>query len=108
MVSVICLLLGNFFYGYTYLLGCMRRQHFHLVKWMLLIPLYWAMASAAAYMALYQLFTKPHYWEKTEHGLHLQAVPALVDTTWEEVAQIAEDLSPLANAELQHGIGPDA
>lgn len=108
MVSTLCLLLGNFFYGYTYLLGCMRRQHFHLVKWMLVIPLYWAMASAAAYMALYQLFTKPHYWEKTEHGLHLQAIPVAVDTTWEEIAQVAEDLSPLATTELQHGIGPDA
>ena len=29
--------------------------------------------SAAAYIALYQLIVKPHYWEKTQHGHHLQA-----------------------------------
>ncbi len=31
-------------------------------------PFYWAMISAAAFRALSQLFTKPFYWEKTEHG----------------------------------------
>jgi hypothetical protein len=30
------------------------------------------MVSIAGFVALYQLFVKPHYWEKTEHGLHLQ------------------------------------
>jgi glycosyltransferase involved in cell wall biosynthesis len=29
------------------------------------------MASVAGYYAVYQLITKPHYWEKTHHGLHL-------------------------------------
>ena len=34
-----------------------------------LIPVYWLLHSAAAYKALWQLITKPHYWEKTLHGL---------------------------------------
>jgi hypothetical protein len=31
------------------------------------------MASLAAFVALQQLIFKPHYWEKTQHGLHLNS-----------------------------------
>ena len=92
VVSAVCLIAGNFFYIYIYLLACMKREQYHLVKWMLLIPLYWLMASIAAGMALYQLITKPHYWEKTVHGLHLQHTGEQATTAEEIVAQ-AEDLS---------------
>src|SRR5439155_22044327 len=60
-----------FFYMYVYLLACVRRKQYRLIKWTVFIPFYWLMMSAAACMALYQLIWKPHYWEKTEHGLHL-------------------------------------
>jgi cellulose synthase/poly-beta-1,6-N-acetylglucosamine synthase-like glycosyltransferase len=72
-MGTLCLIFGNFFYTYTHLIGCMKRGQFHLVKWTLLIPIYWAMASVAAFMALQQLIFKPHYWEKTQHGLHLRS-----------------------------------
>jgi cellulose synthase/poly-beta-1,6-N-acetylglucosamine synthase-like glycosyltransferase len=93
IISSISLLLGNFFYAYTYLLACMRRKEYHLVKWMLLIPAYWVMASIAAYMALYQLITKPHYWEKTTHGLHLQPSNDSTTPTIEMLLTEAEELS---------------
>ncbi|MDZ7628160.1 MAG: glycosyltransferase [Parvularculaceae bacterium] len=35
----------------------------------LMTPVYWLMMSAAAYLALWQLLSRPHHWEKTEHGL---------------------------------------
>jgi glycosyltransferase XagB len=35
----------------------------------LLNPVYWLLHSIAAYKALGQLFTKPFYWEKTQHGI---------------------------------------
>jgi cellulose synthase/poly-beta-1,6-N-acetylglucosamine synthase-like glycosyltransferase len=70
-MASLCLIFGNVLYIYTYLIGCMKRRHYDLVKSTLSIPIYWAMASAAAYIALYQLIIKPHYWEKTLHGLHL-------------------------------------
>jgi len=74
-----CLIFGNFFYVYIHLIGCVRRQEYALMKWVLLIPLYWVMMSASAYIALYQLIVKPHYWEKTQHGTHLgQATRAQV------------------------------
>jgi hypothetical protein len=33
------------------------------------------MMSWAAYKAAAQLIVKPHYWEKTEHGLTTEAPP---------------------------------
>ncbi len=101
VMSIICLIAGNFFYGYIYLLACMKREQYHLVKWMLLIPFYWLMASIAACMALYQLITKPHYWEKTVHGLHLQhEATAVTMLNIEELKKLAEDLPyvPLPDA----------
>jgi len=35
----------------------------------LLSPLYWVLISLAAWKAVWQLIVKPHYWEKTVHGL---------------------------------------
>jgi len=31
-------------------------------------PIYWLLHAAAALIALRQMFTRPHHWEKTEHG----------------------------------------
>ena len=72
-MGTMCFIFGNFFYTYAHLIGCMKRGHYHLVKWTLFVPIYWAMASVAAFMALQQLVFKPHYWEKTQHGLHLNS-----------------------------------
>jgi len=51
----------------------MKRRQYSLIKWALFIPIYWVMMSIAASLALFQLIFKPHYWEKTKHGLHLHA-----------------------------------
>jgi cellulose synthase/poly-beta-1,6-N-acetylglucosamine synthase-like glycosyltransferase len=98
-MGVLCLIFGNFFYTYSHLIGCMKRGYFHLVKWTLLIPIYWAMASIAAFMALQQLILKPHYWEKTQHGLHLlSAGPLPKITVVAEVSNTAEELpQPLSS-----------
>jgi cellulose synthase/poly-beta-1,6-N-acetylglucosamine synthase-like glycosyltransferase len=38
--------------------------------WVLaLTPVYWACLSIACWRALWQYWTKPYHWEKTEHGL---------------------------------------
>lgn len=42
----------------------------HLWWAALLVPLYWFLQSVAAVKAIYQLVTKPCFWEKTVHGLH--------------------------------------
>jgi cellulose synthase/poly-beta-1,6-N-acetylglucosamine synthase-like glycosyltransferase len=48
--------------------GAFGRRNYGDVKWALLVPFYWLLMSIASYKALAQLFYKPSYWEKTEHG----------------------------------------
>ncbi len=71
---VLAICLFNFAVGtgltvYTSMLGPFKRSSFHLILWALLNPAYWVLHSVASYKALWQLLTKPHYWEKTAHGL---------------------------------------
>ncbi len=91
-LSVVSLVFGNFFYIYVYLLACVRRKQYRLVKWALFIPIYWMMMSVAACMALFQLIFKPHYWEKTIHGLHLRKnSPPLDIATWTNGDRLADE-----------------
>lgn len=72
LVVWLCLmnfLLGNALMVYLNMMGPYKRGAFWLVGWALLNPVYWLLHSAASYKALWQLITKPHYWQKTEHGL---------------------------------------
>ena len=62
-------LIGNSLMVYLNMMGPYKRGLFTLVPWALLNPLYWLLHSAAAYKALWQLITRPHYWQKTDHGL---------------------------------------
>jgi hypothetical protein len=95
-MGILCLVFGNFFYTYSHLIGSMKRGNFQLVKWTLFIPIYWAMASIAAFMALQQLILKPHYWEKTQHGLHLRSAGPLpkIRVSAELAEQIADTAQP--------------
>jgi len=68
-VSLANLLIGNAVMVYLSMMGAFKRRRYELVLWGLLNPLYWVLHSIAAYKALWQLIVKPHYWEKTEHGL---------------------------------------
>ncbi|HEX8965405.1 MAG TPA: glycosyltransferase, partial [Patescibacteria group bacterium] len=65
------LVFGNFLFLYYYMVGLAKREQWNLVKFVFLVPLYWIAISWAGFIALYQLILKPHYWEKTIHGLHL-------------------------------------
>lgn len=71
-MAVTSLVFGNFMFLYYYMIGAAKREHWTIIKWTLLIPVYWVMVSWAAAIAFYQLIVKPHYWEKTVHGLHLK------------------------------------
>lgn len=70
-MAVVSLIFGNFIYLYNYMIGAAKRGQWSLIKYVFLIPLYWFGVSLAATIAAWQLFTKPHYWEKTIHGFHL-------------------------------------
>lgn len=70
-MAVFCLVVGNFIYLYFYMIAVVKRKQYDLVKYAFLVPFYWIAMSIAAWKALYQLFSKPHFWPKTVHGLHL-------------------------------------
>jgi cellulose synthase/poly-beta-1,6-N-acetylglucosamine synthase-like glycosyltransferase len=61
--------IGNSIMVYLSMMGPYKRGTFGLIAWAMLNPVYWILHSIAAYKGLWQLITKPHYWEKTEHGL---------------------------------------
>ena len=63
------LLVGNGACMVSLISGSVSRRHYGDVKWAFLVPIYWVIMSAAAFKALAQLFYKPSYWEKTEHGI---------------------------------------
>jgi glycosyltransferase involved in cell wall biosynthesis len=49
--------------------GLRKTGHRVSLIWLPLMMPYHLMASAAAYKALYELVTRPFYWDKTAHGL---------------------------------------
>ncbi len=59
---------GNFVLAYMFAAGTARRGYHDLVKYALFVPVYWLLMSIAAWKGLLQLFFKPFYWEKTQHG----------------------------------------
>ena len=71
-MAIFSLIIGNFFYIYNYMIGCAKREQWDIIKYAFLVPFYWLAISLAAWKALFQLVTKPHYWEKTVHGFHLE------------------------------------
>lgn len=71
-MAVTSLIFGNFMFLFYYMIGAAKREHWSIIKWVFLVPIYWLMVSLAALIALYELVRKPHYWQKTVHGLHLK------------------------------------
>ena len=67
--GLICLFVGNFLFVYAAVLAMCKRGYHDLVKFCLLIPLYWVITSLGAWKGLAQLVVRPSFWEKTRHGL---------------------------------------
>lgn len=52
------------------LLGCQKAGHLSLRKWVPTLHLYYPLGALASYKALFEIATRPFYWDKTRHGLH--------------------------------------
>ena len=50
-------------------LAAVRRGFWYLIPHALLSPVYWVLISIGAWKGFGQLFFRPFYWEKTQHGL---------------------------------------
>jgi cellulose synthase/poly-beta-1,6-N-acetylglucosamine synthase-like glycosyltransferase len=70
-LGVFSLVFGNFIYMYAYMIGCIKRQYYDLIKYAFLTPFYWLGMSIATWRAVREAIFNPHYWNKTVHGLHL-------------------------------------
>ncbi len=70
-MALASLIFGNFLYLYYYMIGAARREHWGLIVFSFLVPIYWLFMSIATFIAVFELFAKPHKWNKTKHGLHL-------------------------------------
>lgn len=68
-ISLFNLLFGNFIGIYLNMIAVFRRRYYELLPYAFLNPVYWVMHSIASYKALYELFVKPFYWQKTQHGI---------------------------------------
>ncbi|MGB0960412.1 MAG: glycosyltransferase family 2 protein [Halocynthiibacter sp.] len=47
-----------------------KTDRTYLIKWVPTLMLYYPFAVIAAYKGLWELLSKPFYWDKTEHGLY--------------------------------------
>jgi len=68
-ILVIILLVG---YGASILvstLGLKRLGLLRLAHYQILFPIYWILNSVAAFLAVYELFSRPYFWAKTKHGV---------------------------------------
>jgi cellulose synthase/poly-beta-1,6-N-acetylglucosamine synthase-like glycosyltransferase len=98
-VGMVNLFLGNSIMVVVNMFGVVRRRNYGLTLFALANPLYWMLHSLASYKALWQLITKPFYWEKTNHGLTKRseeaplaepiAIPLARDTDHEDNDQAA-------------------
>lgn len=68
-ISAFNLVCGNIAVILLSLVGALPRKYYQLLPWAMLSPIYWLLQSLGAYKALWQLITKPFYWEKTIHGI---------------------------------------
>ncbi|MBI2848969.1 MAG: glycosyltransferase [Chloroflexi bacterium] len=71
-LGIISLVFSNFVFVYFGTCGALVRNNSDLLKYVMLIPVYYGLQSMAAWKGCLQLLFKPHYWEKTAHGLFPQ------------------------------------
>jgi len=73
-LGVTSMIVGNFATLWFQMAACMKRGLYPSVKWLLVVPAYWALMSIAAFKALSQLLNPRlrHHWEKTTHGLVIE------------------------------------
>ncbi len=77
IISVFNFMAGNLLMIYINMIAVFRRKSYSLILYAITNPVYWLMHSISAYKGLFQLVSKPFYWEKTNHGLTKDHKPEL-------------------------------
>lgn len=86
-MAMLNILAGTFVFSYIQMIAPARRGAWDTVRAAAFSPVYWFMMSYASWRALYQLLTRPSFWEKTPHGAHI--APAGDDTAAATVNEVA-------------------
>jgi glycosyltransferase XagB len=68
-ISIFNLVVGNLSYIAIYVVACVKLKKYRFTPYALLMPIYWGLHSIASWRGFIQLITKPHYWDKTTHGV---------------------------------------
>lgn len=74
------LLLANCLFILLGVLAACTRNRWRLLPAAFTMPLYWILISIGAWKGFLQLFTRPHYWEKTRHGIDVFELPTKENT----------------------------
>lgn len=74
-ISTFTLIAGYLAYGFLAMAVTKNKPFTPNRLWIFSIPIYWLLISLAGWRAIFQLFTAPHKWEKTEHGKSSRATP---------------------------------
>ena len=68
--------------AFLLLLGCIalsRRPGGSMYGWVLAMPFYWPLGAVAAIKALWELFVRPSWWDKTAHGINDASCQSEID-----------------------------
>jgi hypothetical protein len=57
--------------------------HRWLIPWVPTLHFYFPLGALAVYKGLWEILSKPFYWDKTDHGVYLRASP-LPTPAWQE------------------------
>ncbi|MEO1014128.1 MAG: glycosyltransferase family 2 protein [Pseudomonadota bacterium] len=72
-LNLFALLFGNALFIFMAMIAPLKRGWSDLSPAAWFMPVYWWLMSFAAYMAVWQLIRRPHFWEKTNHALSVDA-----------------------------------
>jgi hypothetical protein len=80
------LFIGNGLVIMIAVMGLAAKKHYDLIPYTLFCPVYWLLQSVGAYKGVWQLLTKPFYWEKTTHGITRYTASPLVSSIANKVS----------------------
>lgn len=67
--SLLILFAGIILHGFYAVIAIICNKWKGMFIYSLVFPFYWILHSIASFKALWQLITRPYYWEKTNHGV---------------------------------------
>lgn len=68
-ISIYILVIGLILQFFSLLLVIFENKWWKISYVIFIFPLYWILHSIAGFLAVVELYKKPYYWNKTEHGV---------------------------------------